>query len=139
MARPPLLINRGPLLTSDPIPETSRQRFSDEEIAKLWEHQAEPWVDTVLIFIYSGWRISEPPEGTPGLICPVSELSFLSKGQKAAGGYDRWHQDKSRKKSDRPHPLENPSASGGSAGRGRPPVDQQRCYIYFKISIGVEN
>lgn len=47
------------LLTSAPIPETSRQRFSDEEIARLWEHQTEPWVDTVLIFIYSGWRISE--------------------------------------------------------------------------------
>lgn len=47
------------LLTSAPIPETSRQRFSDEEIAKLWEHETEPWVDTILIFIYSGWRISE--------------------------------------------------------------------------------
>ncbi len=47
------------LLTSDPIPETSRQPFTKEEIAKLWEHQGEEWVDTVLIFIYSGWRISE--------------------------------------------------------------------------------
>ncbi len=47
------------LLTSAPIPETSRQRFTDEEIDRLWEHQSEPWVDTVLIFIYSGWRISE--------------------------------------------------------------------------------
>ena len=47
------------LLTSAPVPETSRERFSDEEIALLWEHQAEPWVDTVLIFIYSGWRITE--------------------------------------------------------------------------------
>lgn len=47
------------LLTSEPIPETSRQPFSKEEIARLWEHQSEEWVDTVLIFIYSGWRISE--------------------------------------------------------------------------------
>lgn len=47
------------LLTSDPIPPTTRNRFSDEVIQRLWEHQAEPWVDTVLIFIYSGWRISE--------------------------------------------------------------------------------
>lgn len=47
------------LLTSEPIPPTSRQPFTKEEIAKLWEHQGEAWVDTVLIFIYSGWRISE--------------------------------------------------------------------------------
>jgi len=47
------------LLTSAPAPETSRQRFSDAEIDRLWKHQAEPWVDSVLIFIYSGWRISE--------------------------------------------------------------------------------
>lgn len=47
------------LLTSAPTPETTRDRFSDEVISRIWEHQSEPWVDTVLIFIYSGWRISE--------------------------------------------------------------------------------
>ena len=47
------------LLSSEPIPPTSRLPFTNEEIARLWEHQAEEWVDTVLIFIYSGWRISE--------------------------------------------------------------------------------
>ena len=47
------------LLTSDPVPPTTRDRFSEKEIQLLWQHQAEPWVDTVLIFIYSGWRISE--------------------------------------------------------------------------------
>lgn len=47
------------LLTTDPIPETSRNRFSDKEINLLWDHQDKPWVDSVLILIYSGWRISE--------------------------------------------------------------------------------
>lgn len=47
------------LLTSDPIPPTTRDRFSNELIERLWDHQVEPWVDSVLIFIYSGWRISE--------------------------------------------------------------------------------
>ena len=32
---------------------------------RLWEHQAEPWVDSVLIFLYSGWRISELLALTP--------------------------------------------------------------------------
>ena len=47
------------LLTSDPGPPTIRDRFSDELIERLWNHSVEPWVDTALIFIYSGWRISE--------------------------------------------------------------------------------
>lgn len=55
------IINRcySELITSAPIPPTSRVPFSNEEIHTLWEHQAEPWVDSVLIFIYSGWRITE--------------------------------------------------------------------------------
>lgn len=40
-------------------PPTSCQPFSKDEIKKVWEHQKEPWVDTVLILLYSGWRISE--------------------------------------------------------------------------------
>ena len=32
--------------------------FTDEEIQKLWDHKDEPFVDTILIYIYSGWRIS---------------------------------------------------------------------------------
>ena len=47
------------LLTSDPVPPTSRDRLSNEVIERLWNHSGEPWVDSVLIFIYSGWRISE--------------------------------------------------------------------------------
>lgn len=47
------------LLTCEPIPETTRERFSVEEINTIWEHQNDPWMDSVLVFIYSGWRISE--------------------------------------------------------------------------------
>lgn len=47
------------LLVTDSAPPTTRDRFSDEEVHRLWEHSEEPWVDTVLIFIYSDWRISE--------------------------------------------------------------------------------
>ena len=60
------------LLTSDSIPETSRERFSDDEIKKVWkmwedfkagkefpeEIHAEN-SDIVLILLYSGFRISE--------------------------------------------------------------------------------
>jgi len=36
-----------------------RNIFSDAEVARLWDNVAVPWVDTVLILLFSGWRISE--------------------------------------------------------------------------------
>lgn len=75
------------LLTSAPVPETSRQRFSDEEIAKLWEHQSDPWVDTVLIFIYSGWRISELLALSPTDI--DLQLGIMTGGTKTKAGKNR--------------------------------------------------
>ena len=47
------------LLTSDPIPETTKEIFTDEEVSRLWENQKFPWVDSVLFFLYTGFRISE--------------------------------------------------------------------------------
>lgn len=47
------------LITSEPIPETTRDRFSDKQIELLWKHQNNPWVDSIIVFIYSGFRISE--------------------------------------------------------------------------------
>lgn len=47
------------LLKSDPIPETSKKPFTDEEVEAVWNIQGQPWVDSVLVFLYSGFRISE--------------------------------------------------------------------------------
>lgn len=57
------------LLTSDPIPQTSKERFSDDEIKKIWKayhdylngkkFESAEWIDTILIFLYTGFRISE--------------------------------------------------------------------------------
>lgn len=33
--------------------------FSDLDIAKMWRHENEPWVDTLLLFVHTGMRISE--------------------------------------------------------------------------------
>lgn len=33
--------------------------FSKEELELLWKNQDKPWIDSILIYIYSGWRISE--------------------------------------------------------------------------------
>lgn len=47
------------LLTSDPIPETTKEIFTDEEVSRLWDNQSMPWVDSILFFLYTGFRISE--------------------------------------------------------------------------------
>lgn len=47
------------LTTAPPVPETSRMPFTPEQIAALWEIQDEPWVDTVLVFLYTGFRLTE--------------------------------------------------------------------------------
>lgn len=33
--------------------------FTHEELRKLWQHKDVPFVDTILIYCYSGWRINE--------------------------------------------------------------------------------
>ena len=47
------------LLTSAPIPETTKEVFTDEEVNRVWENQNLPWADSVLFFLYTGFRISE--------------------------------------------------------------------------------
>lgn len=47
------------LLTSDPVPDTSRTPFTHEQVSALWEIQSEDWVNTVLIFLYTGFRLTE--------------------------------------------------------------------------------
>jgi len=47
------------LISSDPVPETSKRPFTDAEVDALWAYQSEPWVDSVLIFLYTGFRLSE--------------------------------------------------------------------------------
>jgi transcription elongation factor Elf1 len=47
------------LIHAAPIPPTSKRPFSREEINTVWDHQYEPYADTILILIYSGFRINE--------------------------------------------------------------------------------
>lgn len=75
------------LLTSEPIPETSKEIFTDEEVSRLWENQNSPWTDSVLFFLYTGFRISEMIE------LKVSAIDFkagtMQGGTKTAAGKNR--------------------------------------------------
>jgi integrase len=55
------IINRcySDLVTSASIPETSKIPFSDDEVSRLWRISSDEWVDSVLFFLYTGFRISE--------------------------------------------------------------------------------
>lgn len=75
------------LLTSAPSPETNRTPFSEKEIKTLWAHAGEPWVDSVLIFIYSGWRISELLALSPEDV--DLESGTMKGGTKTAAGKNR--------------------------------------------------
>ncbi|MDR2578312.1 MAG: site-specific integrase [Chitinispirillales bacterium] len=64
-----------------------RQIFSDIEVGRLWDAADEPWVDTVLILLYSGWRISEL------LALKVEDINLdmgiMRGGAKTKAGKDR--------------------------------------------------
>lgn len=47
------------LTTAPPAPDTNRIPFTDDEIQALWKIKDRPWVDTVLIYLYSGFRLNE--------------------------------------------------------------------------------
>lgn len=47
------------LLTIAPTPESKKKPFTEDEINKLWAIHGRPWVDSVLTFLYTGFRISE--------------------------------------------------------------------------------
>jgi len=47
------------LLTSATATETTRKPFSEKEIKTMWQMQRQPWVDSVLFLLYTGFRISE--------------------------------------------------------------------------------
>lgn len=45
--------------TAPGTPDTKKKPFTDDEIKTLWEHKDAEWVDSVLVFLYSTWRINE--------------------------------------------------------------------------------
>lgn len=47
------------ITTAPPIPETTREPFTQEQIDALWKIKNDPWVNTVLIYIYTGFRLQE--------------------------------------------------------------------------------
>lgn len=73
----------------DPLATQHKQKmpFTDEEVARVWQHEGEPWVDSVLFLLYTGFRISEM------FNLKVSDVDFenetMTGGVKTAAGKNR--------------------------------------------------
>jgi integrase len=81
-------------LTRVATAERKREKtiFSDIEVARLWNNINTPWVDTILILLYSGWRISEFLSLTKENvhIDPTGKtVNTMRGGQKTRAGKDR--------------------------------------------------
>ena len=75
------------LLTSEPIPETTKEIFTDEEVSRPWDNKKLEWVDSVLFFLYTGFRISEMIELKTSNI--DLEAGTMIGGTKTAAGKNR--------------------------------------------------
>ena len=75
------------LTTAPPIPDTTRQPFTQDEIDCLWKHSRDEWTQTVLIFLYTGFRLNEL------LTMKVEQVNMdewtLTGGIKTRNGKDR--------------------------------------------------
>ncbi len=75
------------LITAPSAPETSRTPFEPEQIEALWNIADEPFVDTVLIFLYTGFRRNEL------LLMTSDQVNtkdwYFKGGEKTASGKDR--------------------------------------------------
>lgn len=49
------------ITVSEAVPETTRTPFTQDQVNELWklQDQGEPWVDTVLMYLYTGFRLNE--------------------------------------------------------------------------------
>ncbi len=83
------LINKmySQITTVPPAPETKKTPFTIEEITSLWEIQDKPWVDTVLIYLYTGFRLNE----LLSITCDQINLEegYLLGGSKSESGKNR--------------------------------------------------
>jgi len=47
------------LICSPSAPESKKTPFTAEEINRVWDIKDKEWTDSILVFLYMGWRISE--------------------------------------------------------------------------------
>ena len=69
--------------------ESHKKVFTNEEIELLWNNQQIEWVDSVLFFLYTGFRISEFCAIRIENVDLESDIPTIKGGGKTAAGKDR--------------------------------------------------
>lgn len=75
------------ITTAPPIPETTRSPFTPQQVEALWKLKENEWAEVVLIFIYTGFRLTELLTMKTEQIS-VKEWTFTG-GIKTRNGKDR--------------------------------------------------
>jgi len=76
---------------SSPTPK-QKTLFSEAEVRRLWDNIDKPWVDTILILLYSGWRASELLNLLKEDIVidnPDEDINYMRGGIKTKSGKNR--------------------------------------------------
>lgn len=77
------------LLNTAERQESHKKIFTDEEIQRLWDNQQIEWTDSVLFFLYTGFRISEMCALRIENVDLKSDIPTIKGGGKTAAGKDR--------------------------------------------------
>ncbi|MCD8327465.1 MAG: tyrosine-type recombinase/integrase [Ruminococcus sp.] len=77
------------LVTCDPIPETKKVPFTDEEVRHIWSNQQLPWVDSLLFLLYTRFRITEFINIEIANVDLVDEIPSITGGIKTEAGKNR--------------------------------------------------
>ncbi len=75
------------LLTTDSTPDTSRTPFTEEQVSKLWEYSEDEWVQVVLVYIYTGFRLMELLD--VNIAAVDLDARTITAGEKTAAGRGR--------------------------------------------------
>lgn len=75
------------LVVAPPKEDSTKTPFTNDEVAKVWKHKDLPWADTVLFYLYSGFRL------TALLKMKISDINLEERtfkgGVKTDSGKDR--------------------------------------------------
>lgn len=75
------------ILVADQTPETSRRSFTKQDIDNLWKIQDKPFVNMVLIYLYTGFRRNELTDMKKDQV-NLSDMVFVG-GSKTKAGKNR--------------------------------------------------
>ena len=75
------------ITTAPPIPDTKREPFTVEQVDALWKIADQEWTDTVLIYIYTGFRLTELLNMKTEQV--NTDEKYLQGGVKTASGKSR--------------------------------------------------